>query len=337
MTAKNTPASGHKPVVFSGVQPTNRLMLGTYLGALRNWKIMLDAYDCIFCVVNQHAITVKQDPKELKRRSYETLAMYLACGIDPKKCILFLQSHVPQHAQLAWMLECHAYMGELSRMTQFKDKSAKHENIGTGLFTYPVLMAADILLYQTERVPVGLDQKQHLELARDLAVRMNNSYGTLFKVPEPHIAPIGAKIMSLQDPTKKMSKSDEVPNATVFLDESDDEIMKKVKRAVTDSGTEIAFSDDKPGIKNLIMIQAAITGKTTDAIVAEYQGKQYGHLKVGTAEIIIECLRPIRERFQDFMKDTAELDRIFHAGAQAAGARAEKTLKKVSDALGFLA
>jgi tryptophanyl-tRNA synthetase len=246
---------------------------------------------------------------------------------------------VQQHAELGWILLCNTYMGELSRMTQFKDKSAKAKNVGVGIFTYPSLMAADILLYQTNLVPVGQDQKQHLELARDLAIRMNNTYGELFKVPEVFIPPVGAKIMSLQDPLKKMSKSDEDPTATVFLSDTDDVIMKKIKRAVTDSGSEIVFAperEDKAGVTNLLTIQAAITGLAPAAIAASYAGKQYGHLKVGTAEVVVEHLRPLREEYQRLLQDRGELDRIFAKGADAARERAETTMKKVRQAIGFL-
>ncbi|MBI3542163.1 MAG: tryptophan--tRNA ligase [Deltaproteobacteria bacterium] len=329
-----------KPIIFSGIQPSGRLMLGNYLGALKNWVNLQKDYDCLYCLVDLHAITLPQDPKELRERSYEGLAVYLAAGIDPAKNILFLQSHAPQHAELGWMLTCHTYMGELSRMTQYKDKSAKQKNIGVGLFTYPSLMAADILLYQTNLVPVGQDQKQHLELARDLAQRMNNLYGPLFKVPEVYIPPVGAKIMSLQAPTAKMSKSDPDPNATVFLSDGDKEIEKKLKRAVTDSGSEIVFAPDdeeKAGVTNLISIQAAITGRKPDEIVASYAGKQYGHLKVDTAEIVVQCIKPVREKYQALLDDKGELDRILARGAEAARERAETTLAKVKDALGFVA
>lgn len=311
-------------------------MLGNYLGAVRNWAKLQEQYDCLYCLVDLHAITVKQDPNVLRERTYEGLAILLAAGLDPDKNILFVQSHVRQHTELSWLLETHAYMGELSRMTQFKDKSAKQKNIGTGLFTYPVLMAADILLYQTNLVPVGQDQKQHLELSRDLAIRMNNTYGELFKVPEVYIPPVGAKIMSLQDPTKKMSKSDPDLNATVFLSDADDVIMKKIKRAVTDSGSEIVYSDEKPGVKNLITIQQAITGRSSDEIVASYVGKQYGHLKVETAELVVECIKPIRDRFQELLKDKPYLESIMRQGAERATPRAEATLRDTKEAIGFI-
>lgn len=313
-------------------------MLGNYLGAIKNWARLQDEgrYNCLYCLVDLHAITVRLDPVKLRQLSYEGLAIYLASGIDPDRNILFVQSQVPQHTELAWILGCHTYMGELSRMTQFKDKSAKQKNIGSGLFTYPVLMAADILLYQANLVPVGQDQKQHLELSRDIAIRMNGLYGNLFVVPEIYIPPVGAKIMSLVDPTAKMSKSDPDPNATIFLSDSDDVIRKKIKRAVTDSGSEITYSDEKPGVKNLITVQSAITGKSADEIVAGYAGKQYGHLKVETAEIVVECIRPLREKFQAFLKDTGYLDGVLQKGAEAASERADKTLRQVKEAVGFI-
>lgn len=325
-----------KKTVFSGIQPSGTLMLGNYLGALKNWVKLQTENDSIFCIVDLHAITLRQDPKELRERTYRVLATYLACGIDPKTCTLFAQSQVPQHAELSWILTCFTSMGELSRMTQFKDKSAKQKTVGVGLLSYPVLMAADILLYQTDLVPVGQDQKQHLELARDLAERMNNELGKLFVVPEPFIAPVGAKIMSLQNPAQKMSKSDADPNASIFLTDSDDVILKKLKRAVTDSGSEITYSDEKPGVANLIQIQAAITGKSTDQIVESYAGKQYGHLKVETAEIITAELKPLREEIDQLMQDKAALDKILHTGAENARERAEQTLTLVKKAVGFI-
>jgi tryptophanyl-tRNA synthetase len=285
-----------------------------------------------------HAITVRQDPKELRRWTYEAIATYIACGIDPEKSLLFVQSHVPAHAELTWILTCNTYMGELNRMTQFKDKSAKQgQNIPAGLFTYPVLMAADILLYQTKLVPVGEDQKQHVELTRDLAGRMNNAFGgDLFTMPEPYIPPIGARIMSLQDPTSKMSKSDPDANATIFLNDSDDVIRKKLKRAVTDSGSEITLDDAKPGVRNLIMIQSAITGKKPEEIVASYAGKMYGHLKVDTGDIVASVVGPVRDRVQQILADPGYLDRILKRGAERARERADATLKKVYERVGFI-
>lgn len=314
-------------------------MLGNYLGALKNWVRLQNDYECLYCLVDLHAVTVPQNPKELRERSYEGLATYLAAGLDPDKNIIFMQSHVPHHAELGWLLTCHTYMGELSRMTQYKDKSSKQKNIGVGLFAYPALMAADILLYQTNLVPVGQDQKQHLELARDLAQRMNGTYGELFKVPEVFIPPVGAKIMSLQNPASKMSKSDPDPNATVFLSDTDDEIRKKIKRAVTDSGAEITFApqdEAKAGVTNLLTIQSAIMGKDPRDVAASYAGKMYGHLKVETAEIVVEGLKPLREKFQRLLQDKGELDRIFAKGAHAATERATATLAKVKEAMGFV-
>lgn len=326
-----------KPILLSGMQPTGGgLMLGNYLGALKNWVHLQQQYDCFFAVVDLHAITVRHDPEQLRELSYLMLAVYIAGGVDPDAATLFLQSQVPEHAELSWILTCYAYMGELNRMTQFKDKSEKAKNVGTGLFTYPVLMAADILLYQTNLVPVGHDQKQHLELTRDLAIRMNNLYGNLFTVPEPYIPPVGARIMSLQDPSVKMSKSDADANATIYLSDSEDVIMKKFKRAVTDSVGVINYTDEQPGIKNLISIQAALTGKSPEQIVAAYAGKQYGPLKTETAEIVIASLKPIREKYQKLLQDKKYLDDILRKGARKASERGQLTLKRVKEAMGFI-
>mgnify|MGYP000867391075 CR=1 FL=1 len=332
-----SPASAQK-ILLSAVKPTNFLTLGNYLGALKNWVKLQSQYDCLFFVVDLHAITVRQDPKELRESTYFAVANYIAAGIDPHQSILFVQSHVPEHAELSWILTCFTYMGELNRMTQFKDKAGKEgTNIGAGLFNYPVLMAADVLLYQTNLVPVGADQKQHLELTRDIAIRMNNIYGKdLFTVPDIYIPPVGAKIMNLQDPTSKMSKSDDEGSGNIYLSDSDDVITKKIKRAVTDSKNEINYSEDQPGVQNLITIQSAILGKTPQEIVASYAGKQYGHLKVETAEIVAEHLKPIRQKAQDILKDKAELDRIFKTNAEKARERAQKTLKKVYERIGFV-
>lgn len=330
--------------MLSAVQPSNRLTIGNYIGAVMNWSKMQHDYDCLFFAVDMHVITDNRGSTELRRQTYQTIATYLACGLDPEKVTLFVQSHVKEHAELAWILTCHATMGEVSRMTQFKDKSQKHgESIPMGLFAYPVLMAADILLYQTDYVPVGIDQKQHVELTRDLAVRMNNLYTNskkgetaLFKIPEPMIPKLGAKVMSLQDPLKKMSKSDPDPAATLFLDDSDQDIEKKVKRAVTDSGSEIIDSDEKPGVRNLLTLQSVLTGRSIPEIVAGYAGKQYGHLKVDTALICIEAIRPIRERTNELMADLAYLDQVLKRGAENARARAASTLKNVNDKIGFI-
>lgn len=328
-----------RKTVLSAIQPSNNLTLGNYIGAIRNWLTLQEQYDSIFFAVDLHAITVRQDPKELRDTTYRTIALYLASGIDPNKALLFVQSHVPEHAELAWVLSCFGYMGELNRMTQYKDKSAKQgANIPVGLFTYPLLMAADILLYGTNLVPVGSDQKQHVELTRDLAERMNNAFKLpLFTIPEPFIPPVGARVMSLQDPQAKMSKSDPDPNAAVYLTDSDDTIRKKLKRAVTDSGSEIAHDDSKPGIKNLLEIQAACSNQDPKALAAAYasSGKQYGHLKLETAEAIVARIGPIRDEATRIMNDRAELDRILKQGADRARERAQSTLKRVYEAVGF--
>jgi tryptophanyl-tRNA synthetase len=332
----------NKKVMLSAVQPSNRLTLGNYLGALKNWVSLQKDYDCLFFAVDLHTITVRQDPKELREQTYRMLATYLAAGINPDEATLFIQSHVPAHAELAWILNCFTYMGELSRMTQFKDKSAKEKgdkekNVSVGLFTYPALMASDILLYQTHLVPVGEDQKQHVEITRDIAIRMNHLYGNdLFTVPQAHIPTVGARIMSLQDPLAKMSKSDPDPNSAVYLTDTDDQIRKKIKRSVTDSGNEITFEENKPGIRNLISIQSAITGKSPAEIVANYVGKQYGHLKVDTAEITTAAIQPIRDRTEELVSDKGYLDSLLKKGAEKARSRAEKTLETVYERIGFV-
>lgn len=328
-----------KPVQLSAIQPSNAPTLGNYLGAVRQWASDYEKFDSIFFVVNSHVITVRHDPKELAQNTRYVVANLIASGLDPEKCTLFVQSQVPEHAELAWILTCHSTMGELSRMTQFKDKSkSQGDSIPTGLFTYPVLMAADILLYQTNFVPVGEDQKQHVEITRDIALRMNNLYGKppLFTMPEPKIPALGARILSLQDPTSKMSKSDPDPHATVFLSDSDDVILKKFKRAVTDSGSEIRYTDEQPGVKNLLTIQSVLSGKKPEDLVEAYRGKQYGHLKIETAEKVIEAIRPIRERTDELLKDSAELDRILKVGAERARARATRTVRAVMERVGLL-
>ena len=326
-----------KPIIFSGVQPSGVITLGNYIGAIRNWVALQDDYNCLFSVVNQHSITVRQNPAELRRKSVELLALYLACGIDPEKSILFFQSHVPEHAQLAWVLNCYTYMGELSRMTQFKDKSARHEdNINAGLFTYPVLMAADILLYQTELVPIGVDQKQHLELARDIAARMNGLYGDIFKIPEPWIPKVGAKIMSLQEPDKKMSKSDPNENAFITVLDPPEVIMRKLKRAVTDSEASVKYDENRPGVANLISILSAVSGKTIPEIEAEFDGKGYGDFKVAVGEAVAEELKPIQERYQTFISDKKQLEDIYRQGDEKAFYAARKTLSKVKKKVGFV-
>lgn len=332
-----------KPTLFSGVQPTGGgIMLGNYMGAIRNWVKLQEAYDCLFCVVDLHAVTLRQEPARLRELSYRNAASYIACGIDPETSLVFMQSHVPAHAELAWLLTCNTWMGELSRMTQFKDKGAKGENVGTGLFTYPSLMAADILLYQTKLVPVGHDQKQHLELARDLAIRMNNTFGDkkakepLLTVPEVFIAPVGARIMSLSDPTKKMSKSTDDPAGTIFLTDSNAEIEKKFKRAVTDSINRIAYTDEQPGVKNLLTIQSVITGETPEQCATALDGQGYAKLKGRTAELVIETFSPIREKVDQLMADKTYLDGILKRSADAAAERAFITLKRLRDAMGFV-
>ena len=326
-----------KKIILSGVQPTGTsLMLGNYLGAIKQWVELQDKYTCLYCVVDMHAITVKQDPKTLYARSLENLALYMACGLDPNKNILFLQSQVPQHGELAWILTCHTYMGELSRMTQFKDKSAKGQNVGTGLYTYPVLMAADILLYQTALVPVGHDQKQHLELTRDLALRMNNTYGKLFEVPEVFIPKAGARIMSLMDPQAKMSKSDEDANATIYLTDSPEVVTKKFKRAVTDSIGVVQYNEEQIGVRNLINIQSAITNESPEAIVKRFEGKQYGALKTDTADVVNAALAPIQSEYNRLLQDKGELVRRSHVAAEKAREMASVTLNKVKQAIGFV-
>lgn len=326
-----------KEVLLSAVQPTHQLHIGNYLGAIRNWVQLQNQYDCIFFAVDLHAITVRQDPKRLKNYTYNVIANYLAAGIDPKSSILFAQSHVPEHAELGWVLTCFSGMGELSRMTQFKDKSAKQETIGTGIFVYPALMAADILLYQTDLVPVGEDQKQHVELTRDLAEKMNRFFNEdFFKLPNPYHPPVGARIMSLQNPEAKMSKSDGDPTATIFMNDSDDEIKKKFKRAVTDSHPTIQEKDLSPGVLSLLSMQAAFTGKDVKAIHQAYVGRQYGYLKMATADIVVAGVKPIRDKAQELLKDLPALDKIMKAGAEKARERASKTLAGVYARLGFL-
>ena len=326
-----------KKVVFSGVQPSGVLTIGNYLGAIRNFSEFSDVYHCYYCVVDEHAITVRQVPAELRKRTYETLALYIACGLDPEKNTLFVQSHVSAHAELGWILDCYTMFGELSRMTQFKDKSAKNaDNINAGLFTYPSLMAADILLYQTEMVPVGVDQKQHLELTRDIATRFNQVYGDTFVVPDPYIPKTTAKIMSLAEPTKKMSKSDENENAVVRILDPKDAIIRKFKRAVTDSGCDIKRGEGKDGIMNLMSIYSAFTGKTEDEIEAEFEGKGYGDFKLAVGETCADALVPVQEEFARLMADKAYLEDVMAKGAEAAARDAARTMSKVRRKLGFI-
>ena len=325
-----------KKVVFSGVQPSGQLTIGNYLGAIKNFGAFSDEYKCYYCVVDMHAITVRQDPAELRRRTYETLALYIACGLDPEKNTLFVQSHVPAHAQLGWILDCYTMFGELSRMTQFKDKSQKNaDNINAGLFTYPSLMAADILLYQTELVPVGVDQKQHLELARDIAIRFNGACGDTFVVPEGYIAQTAAKINSLAEPEKKMSKSDTNENAVVRILDPKDAIIRKFKRAVTDSGSEVRRADDKPGVSNLMTIYSAFTGKSDDEIEREFDGRGYGDFKLAVGEACADALAPVQAEFARLSADKAYLESIMKAGADDAGRAAARTMSKVCRKVGF--
>ena len=325
-----------KKVVFSGVQPSGVLTIGNYLGAINNFKAFSDEYRCYYCVVDMHAITVRQNPAELRRRTYETLALYMACGLDPQKNVLFVQSHVPGHAELGWILDCYTMFGELSRMTQFKDKSAKNaDNINAGLFTYPTLMAADILLYQTDLVPVGADQKQHLELARDIAARFNGIYGDTFVVPEGYIAQGTAKIMSLAEPTKKMSKSDENENAVVRILDPKDVILRKFKRAVTDSGSEVRRGEGKEGVENLMSIYGAFTGKSMDEIEREFEGKGYGDFKAAVGEACADKLTPIQDEFNRLMADKAYLEKVMAEGAREAAHDTLRTMSKVRRKIGF--
>lgn len=326
----------NKKVLFSGMQATGNLTLGNYLGALKNWVTLCDEYECFYSVVDLHSITVRQDPAELRKRARNLLTLYIAAGLDPEKNCLYYQSHVSGHCELSWILNCFTYMGELSRMTQFKDKSRKHEdNINGGLFTYPVLMAADILLYQADLVPVGHDQLQHLELTRDLANRFNGIYGDVFKVPEPYISKVGARIMSLQEPTSKMSKSDPNPNGYIAMLDDRDTIMRKFKRAVTDSESEVAFRDGKDGINNLLSIYSAVTGKTIEEAEKEFAGKGYGDFKLAVGEAVADCLAPIQEKFYQLEKDKAYVQNVYKEGAERASYLAWKTMRKVYKKVGF--
>ena len=328
---------GDLKTVLSGVQPSGNLTIGNYLGAIKNFSAFSGEYKPFYCVVDLHAITVRQVPAELRRRTYETLALYIASGLDPEKNVLFVQSHVPAHAELGWILDCYTMFGELSRMTQFKDKSAKHaDNINAGLFTYPTLMAADILLYQADLVPIGADQKQHLELARNIADRFNQVYGETFTVPEPYIPAAGMKIMSLQEPTLKMSKSDPNPNAVVRILDPRDEILRKFKRAVTDSGAEVRFSPDKPGVSNLMTIYSCFSGKSFAEIEAEFAGKGYGDFKLAVGEVTADALAPVQNEFNRLMGDKAYLEAVMKSGAEQASYYARKTLSKVRRKIGFV-
>lgn len=328
-----------KKVLLSGMQSTGVITLGNYLGALKNWVNLGDDEDMktFFAVMDLHSITVRQDPANLKKSGKALYALYIAAGLDPVKNCLFFQSHVPAHAQLAWILNCYTYMGEMSRMTQFKDKSAKHaDNINTGLFTYPVLMAADILLYQADLVPVGKDQLQHLEITRDIANRFNGIYGEVFTIPEAYMGKSGAKIMSLQDPAKKMSKSDENPNGSILLLDDVDTIMRKFKKAVTDSDGYIAYSPEKPGISNLIDIYCAVTGKTQEETVKEFDGQGYGTFKEAVGQVVADELKPVQDKFNDLMKDKGYLEGLMKENSEQASYYANKTLRKVMKKVGFI-
>ncbi|NQZ89664.1 MAG: tryptophan--tRNA ligase [Colwellia sp.] len=329
-----------KPIVLSGCQPSGDLTIGNYLGALKQWVSMQDSHECYYMLVDQHAITVRPNPADLRKATLDGLALYLACGVDPEKSTIFIQSHVPEHAQLSWVLNCYTQMGELNRMTQYKDKSQKSEaNMNSGLFTYPVLMAADILLYNADRVPVGDDQKQHLELARDIATRFNNLHGETFTVPDPYIPEFGARVMSLLEPTKKMSKSDTNPGNFIGLLEEPKKISKKIKRAMTDSDehANIYFNiEEKPGVSNLLSLLSCCTGETVEQLVPQYEDKMYGHLKGDVANAVVALLEPIQQRYHQIRNDQAYLDSVMKIGAEKASARASKILAKVYDAVGFI-
>jgi len=327
-----------KKIILSGIQPSGSLTLGTYLGALKNWAKLSEIYDCYYMIVDMHAITARQDPAELRRRTLSQLAQYIACGIDPAVNMLFIQSHVPAHAELSWVLSCYTMFGELSRMTQFKDKSTKNtDNINAGLFTYPALMAADILLYQADLVPVGSDQKQHIELTRDIAVRFNGIYGDVFKLPEPYIPKVGARIMDLQTPVNKMSKSEIADGGCVLLLDKPEDIIRSFKRAVTDSETSVRYdAAAKPGISNLIQIYSACTGKSFADIEDEFSGQGYGVFKQRVGEAVVETLRPIRDEAQRLISEKAYLESVYTEGAQKAAHAANRTLRKVYKKIGFI-
>ncbi len=328
--------SEQKKIIFSGMQPSGLITLGNYLGALNNWKKLQDEYHCLYCIVDMHAITIRQDPIKLRKQAKELLLQYLAVGLDPKKSILYYQSHVPCHAELGWILNCYTYMGELNRMTQFKEKSLSHaDNINAGLFTYPVLMAADILLYQTDLVPVGEDQRQHLEITRDIASRFNGIYGDVFKIPEAYIGKVGARIMALQDPSKKMSKSDENKNNTIALLDEPAVIMNKIKRAMTDSENEVRYSEEKPGIRNLLDIYCSVTGESIAAAEKEFANAGYGTFKQAVGEAVVANLEPIQQKVKELEKNQDYINEVIKEGAEKASHLAQKTLKKVQKKIGF--
>lgn len=326
-----------KKVIFSGIQPSGSPTLGNYIGAIRNWSALQEEYNCIYSVVDMHAITVRQEPAQLRKNILSMFALIMASGVDPEKSILFIQSHVSGHAELAWILNCYTQFGELGRMTQFKDKSRRHaDNVNVGLFAYPTLMAADILLYGTDLVPVGADQKQHLELCRDIAERFNGIYGNVFTVPEPYIPKSGAKVMSLADPTKKMSKSDDNPNGYVAVLDDRDTIIRKFKKAVTDSESVVRYAEGKDGINNLLTIYCALTGKSFEEAEAEFSGKGYGDFKMAVGETVADTLSPIREKYNMLMKDKAELERLYRSGAEKAEAYSHRIMEKVRKKVGFI-
>ena len=328
----------NKKVILSGIQATGNLTLGNYIGALKNFVKMQDDFDCNYMIANMHALTVRRNPEELRENTLKVLATYIAAGVDPEKSTIFVQSQVHEHAELGWVLDCYTYMGELSRMTQFKDKSAKHaDNINAGLFTYPSLMAGDILLYQADVVPVGEDQKQHLEITRDLAVRFNKIYGDTFKVPEPYIAKSGARIMGLQDPTSKMSKSSTIPNDTILLIDTPEEIMKKVKKAVTDSEGIVKFNvENKPGVSNLMTIYGVIKNISIEDVEKEFEGKGYGDFKKAVGEAIVKELEPFHQKYNELINDRAYLEQIYNEGSKKASEKARKTLKLVYSKVGLI-
>ena len=328
---------GKKKLIFSGIQPTGTFTLGNYIGAIRNWGPLQDEYRCVYSVVDMHAITVRQDPAKLRQNTLQAYALLLACGIDLEKSILFIQSHVRTHAELSWILGCNTQFGELSRMTQFKDKSAKHaDDVNAGLFTYPVLMAADILAYNADLVPVGVDQKQHLELTRNIAQRFNQRYGEFFTLPEPYIPPVGAKVMSLQEPTKKMSKSDENPNACILILDDRDTIIRKFKRAVTDSDSTVRYAEGKDGINNLMTIYSSLTGTDYAAIEQEFAGKGYGDFKMAVGETVADRLQPIQDEFKKLFADKAYLKQCYTDGAAKALAYSQRIVSKVYHKVGFV-
>lgn len=337
MCLKDGTVMSEQKRVLSFIQPSGLLTLGNYLGALKNWTEMQNDFDCTFAVADLHAITVRQEPAKLRNQIYSTYAILLALGIDPEKNTVFIQSHVPEHAQLAWLLSCYTQFGEMSRMTQFKDKSQRHpDNVNVGLFSYPVLMAADILLYKADLIPVGADQKQHIEIARDIANRFNNIYGDVFTIPDGYIPKSAARIKSLQDPTKKMSKSDDNVNAWVAILDTKDDIIRKFKRAVTDSDSRVIMSEDKPGVSNLISIYSAVTGKTTEEVEREFDGKGYGDFKLAVGEAVADELAPIKQKHDEIIKDKKELERLYRIGAEKAEYVARKTYLKAMKKVGFV-